>query len=300
MTLQAVEKQIQDAVDDQAWLDNVSEPIQGGTQRALGWMGKFGDWLQNTLNGIWLGHPLHPVLTDIPIGAFSATVALDIMEITSGEKALGKGADASLAIGLAGAAGAAITGLSDWQYTEGEARRFGMLHAILNVTSLAFYIPSLILRRRKQRTLGRYLSFAGYSLSVIAAYLGGDLVFRQKIGVNHAPQKPISKDWKYVMQEGDLLDGQMKMAEVDGVKVLIARRNGNVYAIAETCAHQGGPLSKGQYLEDNTVICPWHGSRFSLESGKVLHGPSAFPQPCYQTRVNDGHIQIRQSPQANA
>lgn len=300
MALQTVEKQFQNVIDDQEWLDDVSEPIEKGTNQFFEKTGKFGSWLQNLLNGVWLGHPLHPVITDVPVGAFTAAVVLDALEMATGEKAYGKGADASLGLGLIGAAGAAISGLSDWQFTYGEARRFGMMHAILNVSSLAFYIPSFIARKQKHRAMGQYLSFAGYALSVIAAYIGGDLVYRQKIGVNHAPQEPITKDWRDVMQERELQEGQLHMTTVDGVKVLIVRKGEKVFAIAETCAHQGGPLSEGKLMPDNSVICPWHGSRYDLESGKVLHGPSAFPQPCYETRIYEGQIQVRQPPEVNA
>lgn len=300
MALQTVEKEFQNVVDEQEWLDAVSEPVEQGSHSFFKMLGKFGNWLQNILNGVWLGHPLHPVITDIPIGAFTTTIVLDAMEMSTGNKAYEKGADISLGLGLIGALGAVVSGLADWQWTYGESRRFGMAHALLNTSSLLFYFPSWLLRRQKHRAMGRYLAFVGYGLSVLAAYIGGDLVYRQKIGVNHAPQEPINKNWTYVMPVENLVEGQMQVAEVSDVKVLLLRRGDQVFAIAETCAHQGGPLEKGQLMDDNTVICPWHYSRYSLETGKVLHGPSAYPQPCYEARIHNGHIEVRQPPRANA
>jgi nitrite reductase/ring-hydroxylating ferredoxin subunit len=74
--------------------------------------------------------------------------------------------------------------------------------------------------------------------------------------------------------------------------VLLLRRGERIYAIAETCAHLGGPLAEGT-LDGLSVICPWHGSRVALEDGRVLDGPSTFPQPCFETRVHHGQIEVR-------
>jgi nitrite reductase/ring-hydroxylating ferredoxin subunit len=77
-----------------------------------------------------------------------------------------------------------------------------------------------------------------------------------------------------------------------GVPVLLVRRGGEIHALAHTCSHLGGPLSKGK-LEGEIVQCPWHGSRFSIKDGSVVDGPATFPQPCFETRVRDGQIEVR-------
>ena len=87
-------------------------------------------------------------------------------------------------------------------------------------------------------------------------------------------------------------EGEPRRVEADGTAVLLVRQGENLYALAETCAHMGGPLSEGK-LEDGCVICPWHGSRFALDDGRVLDGPSTFPQPRLETRVRDGQIEVK-------
>ena len=73
---------------------------------------------------------------------------------------------------------------------------------------------------------------------------------------------------------------------------MLIRRAGRIYALADSCAHLGGPLSEGQ-VDGLSIRCPWHGSRFDLEEGGVLEGPSTFPQPCFEIRVRAGQIEVR-------
>src|SRR5437764_8848638 len=113
-----------DLIERQEWL----EAVESGLQRAVGETfdsaGTAGRAARNFLHGVWLGHPLHPVLTDIPIGAWTAAVVLDAME-AAGNRDCARGADLAVQIGLAGAVASAVTGLTDWQATDGRARRTG-------------------------------------------------------------------------------------------------------------------------------------------------------------------------------
>src|ERR687890_609002 len=173
-------------VDQQESLDRLSEQIQPLVRNAFTSAGPAGRELKNVLHGTWLGHPLHPVLTDVPIGAWTAALALDAMETISGRKELGAGADVAIAVGLLGAAGSAVTGLTDWSETDGRARKMGLLHGLLNVGATALYTTSLVLRRKQKRNAGLGFAMLGYAVSSAAAYLGGHLVFGEQIGVNHA------------------------------------------------------------------------------------------------------------------
>lgn len=278
--------QLQPAID---WLEDFSNRIFGQG---------IGRKASDFLNGTWLGHPLHPAITDVPIGAWTTAVVLDQMEMASGNPRFGTGADIALGIGEAGAAGAAVAGLADWRHTNGEAKRQGFIHAALNTTALTLMLGSTLLRRSGQRPAGRALAVTGYLIAGFSAYLGGDLVFRKKIGVNHAPLSPISSRYTDVCHENDLIDGKPQRFDVDDVPVMLVRRGGEVFALAEKCAHQGGPLSEGDIRENNTVVCPWHGSEFKLWSGEVVHGPSAYPQPCYQVRIRDHRVEVRNPPRA--
>jgi nitrite reductase/ring-hydroxylating ferredoxin subunit len=133
-------------------------------------------------------------------------------------------------------------------------------------------------------------------VTVAAAYLGGDLVYRRRIGVDHAPSvddgwRP-PREWKDVAAESKIAEGRSHQVEVAGQPVLLVRHAGRVRALAATCSHLGGPLADGK-LEHGTVVCPWHGSRFSLEDGRVIDGPATFPQPCLEARIRDGRIEVR-------
>ena len=173
-------------VEQQAALDQLSDQIQPLVQNAFKSAGPAGRELKNVLHGTWLGHPLHPALTDVPLGAWTAALALDAMESISGRRELGAGADAAIAIGLVGAAGAAVTGLTDWSETNGRARKVGLLHGLLNVGATVLYSTSLVLRRKQKRNAGMGFAMLGFAVSSASAYLGGHLVFGEQIGVNHA------------------------------------------------------------------------------------------------------------------
>ena len=280
------------AVEQQEALDQLSDQIQPLVRDAFKSAGPVGREVKNFLHGTWLGHPLHPALTDVPLGAWTAALALDAMESISGRRELGAGADAAIAVGLVGAAGAAVTGLTDWSETSGRARKVGMLHGLMNVGATALYTTSLILRRRKKRGAGMGFAMLGYAVSSASAYLGGHLVFGEQIGVNHAAAQKMPKEFVPVLPDAELEEGEMKRADADGVPVLLVRLEGAVCALAHTCSHLGGPLSEGK-LEGDVVQCPWHGSRFNVRDGSVVDGPATFPQPCFETRVREGQIEVR-------
>ena len=279
-------------VEQQAALEQLSDQIQPLVQNAFKSAGPAGRELKNILHGTWLGHPLHPALTDVPLGAWTAALALDAMESISGRKELGAGADAAIAIGLVGAAGAALTGLTDWSETNGRARKVGLLHGLLNVGATVLYSTSLVLRRKQKRNAGMGFAMLGFAVSSASAYLGGHLVFGEQIGVNHAAAQEMPKEFVPVLADGELREGEMKRADAGGVPVLLVRCEGEVCALAHTCSHLGGPLSEGK-LEGDVVQCPWHGSRFNVRDGSVVDGPATFPQPRFETRVREGQIEVR-------
>jgi nitrite reductase/ring-hydroxylating ferredoxin subunit/uncharacterized membrane protein len=273
-------------------LDRFAKPLQTATATAFARGGKVGRRVQNTLNGVWLGHPLHPVLTDLPIGFSSAAVALDIVEALRGTEDLRPGADVALGLGVCSAVGTALTGLADWQFTVDERRRVGLVHALLNSGAVVLMTTSLVQRQRGARAAGRGLAFAGVAAMGAAAYLGGHLVYADRIGVDHSAGLTPPSEFTSVLAEAELPENKPHRADAGGVPVVLIRHDGNIYALVDTCAHLGGPLSEGT-LQGGCIICPWHGSRFAMQDGRTLDGPSAFPQPVLQTRVQDGWIEVR-------
>lgn len=279
-------------VEQQEALDQLSDKIQPLVRNAFESAGPVGREVKNILHGTWLGHPLHPALVNVPIGAWTAALALDAMESISGRRELGAGADTAIAVGLVGAAGAALSGLTDWSAVNGRARKVGLMHGLLNLGATTLYVTSLVLRRKQRRSAGKGFAMLGFAVSNTAAYLGGHLVFGEQIGVNHAVAQEMPKEFVTVLPDAELPEGEMKRVDAGGVPVLLVRREGNVCALAHTCSHAGGPLSEGK-LEGDVVQCPWHGSRFNVKDGSVVDGPATFPQPCFEARVREGQIEVR-------
>jgi nitrite reductase/ring-hydroxylating ferredoxin subunit/uncharacterized membrane protein len=281
----------QRVVDALPFLDRIAEAIQPKVQEAVE---AGGTTARDALDGTWIEVPLHPVLTDVPLGSWTAALVFDGLDAATGSRAMRNAADASLAFGILGALGAAITGLSDWRYLRGGSRRMGVAHGLLNAIGLAFSITSLLLRATGRRKAGRLAFLAGYSVSGTAAHLGGELSYNYGLRVNRNVFQGTGPDeFVPVLDEEELSEGAMRRVDADGAGILLSRASsGEVCAISSVCGHFGGPLEQGE-REGDTVICPLHGSRFDLRSGQVIDGPAVFPQSRYETRVRDGKIEIK-------
>lgn len=248
--------------------------------------------LRNFLNGTWLGEPLHVVLTDVPVGAWTAAMIFDLLGLILHRKELASAADISIGIGLAGAAGAAVTGATDWSDVDPPARRLGLVHGLLNLGGTAIFATSLVLRRKKSRRSGFIVSALGYAVMGYAAHLGGKLVYEHRVGVDRTDGQVLPDNFVGVLPEAQLADDKPTRAMAQGVPILLVRRAGGLFAMADTCSHFGGPLSEGK-LMDNCIECPYHASRFALEDGHVIDGPAVHPQPILEIRIRDGRIEVR-------
>jgi len=248
---------------------------------------------RNFLNGTWLGEPLHVVLKDLPIGAWSLAMAFDVLDLLRGRQEFELAADTSIAIGLACAAGAAVTGAVDWSDVNPPARRVGFIHGLLNLSATALFGTSLVLRKKRSRTGGRICSALGYAVMTYAAHLGGKMVYQHRVGVDRTAGQEFPKEFVAVLPEAELKEDKPTRATHNCVPILLVRRGDRVFALAETCSHFSAPLSEGK-LEGNSIVCPYHYSRFSLEDGRVLDGPAVHPQPCLEARIRDGQIEVRQ------
>jgi len=251
--------------------------------------------IRNFLNGTWLGEPLHVVLTDVPIGAWSVAIAFDLLDMIRARREFALAADTSIAIGLIAAAGTAVTGLTDWSDVDPPARRTGFIHGLLNLSATALFTTSLVLRKKKKkrsRTGGRICAALGYAVMSYAAHLGGEMVYKRRVGVDRTQGQAFPTEFVAVLPETELKDEKPTRALHNSVPILLVRRGERVFALAETCSHFSGPLAEGK-LVGNSIVCPYHYSRFSLEDGRVLNGPAVHPQPCLEVRVRDGQIEVR-------
>jgi nitrite reductase/ring-hydroxylating ferredoxin subunit/uncharacterized membrane protein len=282
-------------IDSQRWL----EPVADVLQKVIAWiykgLGGPGHSLKTFLHGTWLGHPLHPVLTDIPIGAWTIAVVFDLAYLIERSHGWVSAADVTIFIGLIGAIGAAVTGYTDWGATFDRERRVGIAHGLLNTLVILLYLVSFILRvAGGSRGLAIVLAYAGYLLVLAAAFLGGDLVFAIGTGVNHHAWQEVPTKFTKVLLEGQLVDGMLVKGMAGDTPILLYKRGDRVCAISETCSHAGGPLSEGE-LHGNLVQCPWHASRFDLCTGQVKGGPATISQVRYETRIQNGQIEVRRS-----
>lgn len=285
-------QQIVRSIQDQAVLDSAAEPIQGPVREAFRATAGPGRTLKNFLSGTWLGHPLHPILKDVPIGAWTMAAIFDALGAIDVDTSMQRAADICVGVGIAGALASAVTGLADWSDTSGHARRIGLVHAALNTGAAGLYGASFVARIAGRRRAGAQLAVSGYGMMMLGSYLGGHLVFAEQIGVNHAAERSLPTDFVTVLAEAELHENQPKRVRYNDVPVVLVRRGERIHALYERCAHLGGPLSEGT-VENGGIRCPWHGSRFALEDGRILEGPATTPQPCFETRISGGSIQIR-------
>ena len=246
--------------------------------------------VKEALSGTWIGHALHPVLTDVVIGAWTSGLVLDL---TGADDAA---AQRLIAVGTAAYPITAITGVNDWADTEATnpgVRRVGLVHALTNATALAFQIGSLVARRRGNRGLGVALSGAGVGALTLGGWLGGHLIHAQGVGVEQTVFDPGPEDWTPVQTAApDLADGAPMTVVAGDTPVMLVRQGGALHALHDRCGHRGCSLAQGT-VAVGMVECRCHGSRFALDDGRVLRGPATSPQPVLDVRETPGGLEVR-------
>ncbi|HET7034976.1 MAG TPA: Rieske 2Fe-2S domain-containing protein [Thermomicrobiaceae bacterium] len=289
-------RSLQRLIDRQSWLNTVADPLQKFLNSIFPQQVETGasQAIQNLLNGVWLGHPLHPMLTDVPVGAWTATLVLDSIAALSGSEHLEQAADLTLATGLAAALPAAVSGVTDWKDTYGETRTVGLLHGLTMAGSVLAYTAALAARRGGARSAGMLLSGVGYALMAGGAYLGGDEVFDLGYPVNQTAFHQGPGKYTKAMPLADLPENTLTKASAGGVSILLVKQGSAVYALDDTCVHAGCTLSDGR-LDGHSVICPCHGSQFDLRDGTVLNGPATMPEPHYDVRIREDMIEVKRA-----
>ncbi|HEY7278661.1 MAG TPA: Rieske 2Fe-2S domain-containing protein [Trebonia sp.] len=244
--------------------------------------------------GRWVGHPLHPALSDLPIGLWAGVMVLDAMDRDPAPR---RGIDAAGKLSAAGilAAGAtALTGLNDWTVSNDQDRRVGLFHGLLNTAALGLQGASLGTRMAGHRGTARALAAASLMVTAAAGYLGGHLVFTKGVMVSRVAWAAGPRRWTRALQEADLPDDSPTAVDAEGRQIMLYSHGGSLYAIDNICSHAGGLLSRGA-VADLTVTCPLHGSRFALADGCISRGPASQPQPVLPTRIRNGWIEVRGS-----
>lgn len=247
--------------------------------------------VKDGLAGTWLGHALHPMLTDVVIGSFTSASLLDLLA-PDGD---GRASERLIALGLAAYLPTAASGANDWADTEvvdDTIRRAGLVHATGNLVAATFYIASLRARRSGRRGAGAVLGFAGLTVLMGGGYLGGHLSLSKGVGPDQTVFDPGSTDWSPAADATQLSDGRPLRVVVGDTPVLLLRDGERIFAIHDRCGHRGCSLSDGE-VEGQEIVCACHGSRFDLRDGALRNGPATAAQPSFQVREQDGRIEIR-------
>lgn len=244
---------------------------------------------KDALSGTLVGHPVHPPLTDLPIGFWTSAWALDLIGGHQSRDA----ARRLVGLGVLSAIPTAVTGASDWGDTTGAAQRVGLVHAAANSVALACYGASWFERHRGHHRAGVAWGWVGATAATAGGFLGGHLVNALGVGVDNTAFDDAIGDWTAAAPVGDA-DGPVQVVEAAGVAILVAERDGHDHAVADRCTHRGGPLHEGEVTR-GCVECPWHASVFRLADGEVVRGPATRPQPHYDVRTTSGSIEVRRS-----
>ncbi len=240
--------------------------------------------VKDTLSGTQLGHPVHPSLATAAIGLLTTTSVLDV----AGEP---RAARVTLAAGLVTALPTIAAGWSDWAETGGLEKRVGIVHSTTNAVGVGLYLASW--KSRRDGGSGAALAAAGSALMAVGGWLGGHLSYAYGVGVDTTAFQAGPSGWTDVASSDDLTTKPLAV-HADGVPVVLVREGWHVRALADRCTHRGAPLSDGD-VEDGCLVCPWHGSRFSLVDGSVEQGPATRPQPVYEVRESAGRLEVRRS-----
>jgi nitrite reductase/ring-hydroxylating ferredoxin subunit/branched-subunit amino acid transport protein len=258
------------------------------------WARPLGDWvhgivaaifgrmitIRSFLNGTWLGHPLHAVLTDVPIGALTAVIVLDVL----GQQA---GADIALVLGILAMLASAVIGYADYSVTDGKARVRATVHSTLMIVSLVLYLASLALRAGSpaDRAVPIALSIVAYLVLSSGAFVGGDVAYVLGNMVDRHAWRPAGAKWA-PLEVGPLPEGQLVKARLGAQNLVLVRQGDAILALHDQCAHAGGPLSGGRIVDDR-VECPWHQSQYDLSTGHRRRGPTVYDQPTYEVRPTE-------------
>jgi nitrite reductase/ring-hydroxylating ferredoxin subunit/uncharacterized membrane protein len=264
-----------------------TKPLGDLAHRFLFWLFSHMTPIRDLLVGRWLGHPLHAVLTDGPIGILFLVLVFDALS-------MGEAATWALGVGVLTMLGAALAGFADYADTDGKARERATLHSTLMVIALVVFLVSLLVRLGSGTGsgLGVILSWAGFLILSAGAYVGGDVVYVLGNMVSRHAFRGAGAKWLALEPaeldvNGAIPEGKPVKAKLGINQLVLVRQGETILALHDTCAHAGGPLHEGKLL-DGQIECPWHFSRYRMSDGAVTTGPSVYDQPAYEVRAREG------------
>ena len=251
------------------------------------------------------GHPIHPMLIPFPFAFLTGAFLFDVAGWYVNDIGLARTGTHLTLAGIGTGLLAAVPGVIDFFGSvpaQSSAKTRATKHAITNGTALALFALSWLTRHDgavSVATLG--LQFIGLALLCLAGWMGGTLVYRNQIGVDHRHANagkwqeisvPRTRDAIVVAETDDLERDQMKLVHVDGTRIVLGRTEEGYRAFDDRCTHKGGPLSDG-VLICGTVQCPWHGSQFAVDNGEVKCGPAKKKIATHTVQESNGQVRLR-------
>jgi nitrite reductase/ring-hydroxylating ferredoxin subunit/uncharacterized membrane protein len=266
-----------------------TRPLGDLAHRFLHWLFHGMPAIRDLLNGRWLGHPVHAVLTDAPIGILFLVIVFDVLRLPDA-------AAWALGVGILAMVAAALAGFADYADTDGRARERATLHSTLMVVALLAYIVSFVMRLGPGGVIesagATWVSIIAFLILSAGAYVGGDVVYVlgnmvSRHAFRGAGTKWIALEPAELGDDGQIPEGRPVKAKLGINQLVLVRQGETILALHDVCAHAGGPLNEGK-LVDGQIECPWHYSRYRMTDGLVTRGPSVYDQPAYEVRAKDG------------
>jgi len=287
-------------LEDADWLDPAAKKVRKVVKRVIR-----PKWARDVLHGVPIGHPVHPLAVQVPLGAWISAAVLDALPGND------RAAAVLIGVGTGTAVPSAVAGFTDWTQLHPQQQRVGLVHAAANITATSLYAASLVARAQGRRGNGKVLAYLGLAVVGAGGFLGGHLTYRQAAGVNHSEDVPhrFPSGWQPLAPLAELPEGKLHKIVVAEIPLLAYREAEDVRVLSDVCSHLSGPLHEGKLKggrlqgvdnqdggpddgSDPCVVCPWHGSTFSLRTGEVQAGPATARQPRFETRVSDGLVEV--------
>jgi nitrite reductase/ring-hydroxylating ferredoxin subunit/uncharacterized membrane protein len=280
-------------LEDAEWLDPLAKSVRKAVKKVIR-----PRWARDILHGVPIGHPVHPLAVQVPIGAWISAGVLDA--VPGSEKA----ARLLIGVGTISVLPSAAAGFTDWSQLHPQQQRVGLVHAGANIAATSLYIASLVQRARGSQGSGKVLAYLGLATVSASGFLGGHLTYRQAAGVNHSEEIPhrFPSGWHPLAPLAELPDGTLHKRDVAGLPLLVFREGDTLNVLSDVCSHLSGPLHEGKLKQgapeagsdsgEPCVVCPWHRSTFSLRTGEVQAGPATSRQPRFETRITDGLVEV--------
>lgn len=251
-------------------------------------------------------HPIHAMLIPFPFAFLAGAVVFDAIALAGGLPTFWTVGHYMAAAGIVMALVAAVPGLIDYLETvppRSSAKKRATVHMTVNLTAVALFAFAWLNRSmaRPSWPLLAVEAIAGAALST-GAWLGGTLVYRNQIGIDH--RYAHAGRWReesVTVRQGQLVTvahleelkvGQMKLVHLNDRRIVLARTGAGYAAFEDRCTHKGGSLADG-CLVDTVVQCPWHGSQFEVASGAVHAGPAKQGIGTYAVRVEGNDIKLQ-------